>query len=106
MFPGYLLGRMARNEVRRSNDIVSINLTIAADNLYKKAKRVSPKAIHHNDPEKITLKLLDVFNCTAQDCGTVVNYNVAEFVKTSIKYEVAKLLRSINNASLYLDSLR
>ena len=97
---------MARNEVRRSNDIVSINLTIAADGLFKKAKRVTPKAVLHNDPEKITLKILDIFNCSSQDCGGITNYNVAEFVKTSIRYEVTKLIRTINNASVYLDSLR
>nr|XP_034834158.1 uncharacterized protein LOC117990768 [Maniola hyperantus] len=108
VFGGYLLGRMARNEVRRSHDIVPINLTVAAEILYKKAKRVSPKAVHHNSPEKITAKLLDAFHCTAHDCGihSITNNNVADFVKTSIHYHVAKLIRSINNASVYLDSLR
>ncbi|CAH2267855.1 uncharacterized protein LOC120632274 [Pararge aegeria] len=108
VFGGYLLGRMARSEVRRNNDIVPINLTIAAELLYKRAKRVSPKAVHHNDPEKIAAKLLDAFHCTARECGArgITNNNVAEFVKTSIHYHVAKLTRSIYNASVYLDSLR
>lgn len=97
---------MARNEVKRSNDIVPINLTIAADSLFRKAKSFTPKAVLHNDPEKITTKLLDIFNCTTQDCGSITNYNVAEFVKTSIKFEVTKLIKTIYNASAYLDSLR
>ncbi|CAF4867147.1 unnamed protein product [Pieris macdunnoughi] len=103
---GYLFGRMARNEVRRGNDIISSNLTIAADKLFRKAKRISPKAVHHNDPGKMTLKILDIFHCEPNDCGSVANDNVADFIKTSINYEVNKLIRSIYNASLYLDSLR
>lgn len=97
---------MARNEVRRSNDIVPINLTIAAETLYKKAKRVSPKAVHHNGPDKITARLLDAFHCTHECAPRITNNNVADFVKSSIHYHVDRLIRSINNASIYLDSLR
>ncbi|XP_045452946.1 uncharacterized protein LOC123662103 [Melitaea cinxia] len=106
IFGGYLLGRMARNEVKRSNDIISVNLTVAADNLYKRAKRISPKAVHHNDPDKIAARLLDVFHCSVQECGGITNYNVAEFIKITINSEVNKFIKSINNATQYIDSLR
>ncbi|CAG4957051.1 unnamed protein product [Colias eurytheme] len=105
IFGGYLLGRMARSEVKRGN-LISNNLTLAADTLFRKARRMSPKAVHHSDPEKITSKILDIFHCNASDCGVVTNYNVADFVKSSINYEVNKLIKSIHNASVYLDSLR
>ncbi|VVD04395.1 unnamed protein product [Leptidea sinapis] len=106
IFGGFLLGRMSRKEVRRSNDVVPINLTIAADNLYKKARRMPPKVIHHADPEKITLKILEIFQCNATDCGGITGYNIADFVKTCINYEVNKFIRTLNNATLYIDSLR
>ncbi|CAH2044662.1 unnamed protein product, partial [Iphiclides podalirius] len=106
IFGGYLLGRMARNEVKRTNDIISINLTIAAENLFRKSKRISPKAVHHNDSEKVAAKILEAFRCSQAECGTMTSYNVAELVKNCISNEVTKLIRSINNASLYLDSLR
>ncbi|CAG5004228.1 unnamed protein product [Parnassius apollo] len=106
IFGGYLLGRMARNEVKRTNDIVSINLTISADNLYKRSKRILPKAVHHNDSEKVAARILEAFNCSQSECGTMTNYNVAELVKNCITVEVSKLIRSIRNVTLYLDSLR
>ncbi|CAK1547469.1 unnamed protein product [Leptosia nina] len=65
VFAGYLFGRMARNEVRHGNDVVSSNLTFAAENLFRKAKRISPKAVHHNDSGKISRKILDIFHCNA-----------------------------------------
>ncbi|XP_063538991.1 uncharacterized protein LOC134748209 [Cydia strobilella] len=106
VFGGYLFCHMSRNDVKRSNEIVSFNLTIAAENLYKKAKRIPPKAILHNDPEKVTARLLDIFNCSQADCGTISHYNVAEFMKRSINLKVIRLLKSVNNATMYLDSLR
>lgn len=105
-FPGYLFCRMSRNDVKRGSEIVSFNLTIAAENLYKKAKRIAPKAVHHNGPEKVTTRLLEIFNCTLSECGTITNYNVAEFIKRSIHLKVVKLLKAVNNATLFLDSLR
>ncbi|XP_041969743.1 uncharacterized protein LOC121726434 [Aricia agestis] len=103
---GFLLGRMAQNQVRKTSDIVPINLTTSAENLYKKAKSIAPKAIHHYDPGKVTARLLDVFHCSAAECGAVTEHNAADFVKNAISIEVNKLLRSIQNASAYLDSLR
>ncbi|CAB3248726.1 unnamed protein product [Arctia plantaginis] len=105
MFGGYLLGRMARTiEPKKSSDILTWNLTTIAETLYKKAKRITPKVIHHNNSEKIQSRLTDIFNCT-QICGTVNKYNLGEYVKNSINYHVTKLMRSVYNASLYLDSL-
>ncbi|XP_075983264.1 uncharacterized protein LOC142981320 [Anticarsia gemmatalis] len=105
MFGGYLLGHMARNiEPKKSNDMLTWNLTAVADSLYKKAKRISPKVIHHNDSEKVQSKLSDIFNCT-QICGILNKYNLADYVKNSINFQVTKLMRSVYNASLYLDSL-
>ncbi|XP_063895999.1 uncharacterized protein LOC110381948 [Helicoverpa armigera] len=104
MFGGYLLGRMARIEPRKSNEILTYNLTVLADTIYKKAKRIPPKLIHQNDPDKIQIKLLEIFNCT--HIPRFPNkYNLAEFVKNSINYQVTKLMKSVNNASVYLDSL-
>ncbi|XP_073950158.1 uncharacterized protein [Choristoneura fumiferana] len=103
---GYLFCRMSRNDVKRGSEIVSFNLTAAAENLYKKAKRIAPKAVHHNVPEKVTARLLEIFNCTLSECGTITNYNVAEFIKRSIHLKVVKLLKAVNNATLFLDSLR
>lgn len=96
---------MARNyEPKKGNDLLTWNLTALADNLYKKAKRVTPKVIHHNEPEKIQIKLFDIFNCS-QICGTVNKYNLGEYVKNSINFQVSKLIRGIYNATLYIDSL-
>ncbi|XP_032521275.2 uncharacterized protein LOC116773024 [Danaus plexippus] len=106
IFGGYLLGRMARHEVRKNNDILFINLTNAAENLYKKAKIISPKAVHHNGPDKITAKLLDAFHCNVPECGVITHNNLAHFLNNLLNHEVSKLTRSINNSSLYLDSLR
>ncbi|XP_059048494.1 uncharacterized protein LOC131843765 [Achroia grisella] len=105
IFGGYMLGRMAHPEVKRPNDIISSNLSIAADNLFKKVKRMSPKAVHHNDPEKIQSKLINIFHCGIE-CGTINKYNLADYIKHSINYEVSKIIRLINNATLYLESLR
>ncbi|KAM3959343.1 uncharacterized protein ACR2FA_006644 [Aphomia sociella] len=105
IFGGYLLGRMARPQLKRSNNVIPINLTIAADNLFKKAQLLSPKAIHHNDPEKIQSRLFSIFRC-GTECGTLDKYNLAEYVKHSINYEVSKIIKLINNATLYLGSLR
>uniref|UniRef100_A0A2A4JUR0 Uncharacterized protein n=1 Tax=Heliothis virescens TaxID=7102 RepID=A0A2A4JUR0_HELVI len=104
MFGGYLLGRMARMEPRKNNEILTYNLTILADNIYKKAKRIPPKLIHQNDPDKIQIKLLEIFNCS-QIPVSLNKYNLAEFVKNSINYQVTKLMKSVNNASVYLDNL-
>ncbi|KAJ8723683.1 hypothetical protein PYW07_007663 [Mythimna separata] len=104
MFGGYLLGRMARPVPSKSMSLLTYNLSIIADSTYKKAKRIPPKLIHQNDPDKIQLRLLELFNCT-QPCGGLNKYNLAEFVKNSINYQVNKLMRAVNNASLYLDSL-
>lgn len=104
MFGGYLLGRMARIEPRKSNEILTYNLTVLADTNYKKAKRIPPKLIHQNDPDKIQIKLLEIFNCTHIPVS-LNKYNLAEFVKNSINYQVTKLMKSVNNASVYLDSL-
>lgn len=102
-----MLGQMARTEVRRGNEIIPINLSVAADILLKKAKRVSPKAVHHNDPAKITGKLLEVFNCSANECGTITSaYDIADFIKNSINHEVNKFMKAINTATTYIDSLR
>ncbi|XP_013198043.2 uncharacterized protein LOC106140938 [Amyelois transitella] len=105
VFGGYMLGRMTLPEIRRSNDVIPLNLTVAADSLFKKAKRISPKVIHHNDPEKIQAKLFSIFQCQAE-CGTINKYNLGDYVKSSINHEVVKLMKSINNATTYLDSLR
>lgn len=104
MFSGYLLGRVARHEPRKSNDMLTYNLTLIADSIYKKAKRIPPKLIHQNEPDKIQLRLLDIFNCS-QTCGSLNKYNLAEYVRNSINYQVTKLMRAVNNASVYLDSL-
>ncbi|KAG6441976.1 uncharacterized protein LOC115449675 [Manduca sexta] len=103
IFGGYLLGRMARKEVKRPNELLTYNLTAAADNLYKKSKRITPKVIHHNDPDKIRTRLSEIFNCI--DCGTINKYNLSEYVRNSINFQVTKLLKSISNATLYLDAL-
>ncbi|XP_004923398.1 uncharacterized protein LOC114251201 [Bombyx mandarina] len=103
IFGGYLLGRMARTEVKRANELLTHNLTAVADSLYKKAKRITPKVIHHNDPEKILAKLLDTFSCN--DCGKINKYNLEEYVKNSINYQIGKLIKAVNNATVYLDSL-
>ncbi|CAD0204131.1 unnamed protein product [Chrysodeixis includens] len=106
LFGGYLLGRMARAAPRKSNDLLTYNLTIITDNLYKKAKRIPPKLVHQNDSDKVQNKLLDIFNCSVpQFCGTLNKYNLAEFVRNSINFQVTKLIKSVHNASLYLDSL-
>ncbi|XP_068619317.1 uncharacterized protein [Battus philenor] len=106
IFGGYLLGRRARGQPHRSNDVVSANLTAAADGLFWKSKRISHKVIHHNDSQKVMAKILEAFRCSPSECGVMVGYDVAELVRSCINSEVAKLIRSINNASLYLDSLR
>ncbi|XP_026753075.1 uncharacterized protein LOC113513281 [Galleria mellonella] len=105
IFGGYMLGRMTHPELKHTNDVISTNLTIAADNLFKRAKRISPKAIHHNDPEKIQTKLSNIFNC-GMECGTINKYNLVDYVKHSINYEVSIVIRLINNATSYLESLR
>lgn len=104
IFSGYLLGRVARSEPRKSNDMLTYNLTILAESIYKKAKRIPPKLIHQNEPQKIQLKLLDIFNCT-QPCGELNKYNLAEFVRNSMNYQVNKLMKAVTNASIFLDSL-
>ncbi|XP_072929672.1 uncharacterized protein [Epargyreus clarus] len=103
---GYLLGRMARGGLSRTNDIVLANLTIAVDNLYQKAKSMTHKTIRHIPSEKITQKLLETFHCTQTECGTIINYKVADFLKNAINFEVSKLLKTIHNASLCLDTFR
>jgi hypothetical protein len=97
---------MARTDVKHKNEIISSNLTTAAENLFKKARRIPPKAVHHNDPEKIKAKLYDIFQCSINDCGTFNNYNLSEYVKNSINFQMLKLMRSIYNATLFLGSLR
>lgn len=104
MFGGYLLGRMARVEPRKNTEMLTYNLTLLADSIYKKAKRIPPKLLHQNDPDKIQIRLFEIFNCT-QLCGALNKYNLAEFVKNSINFQVTKLMKSVNNASVYLDSL-
>ncbi|XP_053613840.1 uncharacterized protein LOC128677187 [Plodia interpunctella] len=104
IFAGYMLGHMTRAEIKKNND-VSQNLTIAADSLHKKANRISPKAIHHNDPEKIYAKLSAIFQCKTE-CGTINKYNLGDYVQSSINYEISKLIKTLNNATMYLDSLR
>lgn len=105
MFGGYLLGRMALNiEPKKRNELLTWNLTTVADILYKKAKKITPKIIHHNNSEKIQSRLSDIFNCS-QACGTLNEYNLAEYVKNAINLQVSKLIGSVYNASLYLGSL-
>ncbi|XP_028177820.1 uncharacterized protein LOC114365441 [Ostrinia furnacalis] len=106
VFGGYLLGRMARVEPRHAGAIVSANLSLVADQLYKKAKRIPPKAVHHNDPEKIRIKLHEIFQCNQNDCGSINNYNLSDYLRNSINYQMIKLMKSIHNATTYLDSLR
>ncbi|KAL4713031.1 hypothetical protein ACJJTC_001085 [Scirpophaga incertulas] len=103
---GYLLGRMERTEIKHTNEIISTNLTHAADYLFKKSRRVPPKAVHHSGPDKIQLKLHDLFQCSQSECGQINNYNLSEYVKNSINFQMTKLMRCIYNASSYLDSLR
>lgn len=95
---------MARVEPRKNTEMLTYNLTLLADSIYKKAKRIPPKLLHQNDPDKIQIRLFEIFNCT-QLCGALNKYNLAEFVKNSINFQVTKLMKSVNNASVYLDSL-
>lgn len=98
---------MARIEVKRTNDLLTFNLTVAADNLYKKAKRISPKAVHNHDTEIIRTKLLDIFDCAHCNCPpTLDKYNLADFIKNSINRHISKMMKSVYNASNYLDTLR
>ncbi|RVE53859.1 hypothetical protein evm_001521 [Chilo suppressalis] len=106
LLAGYLLGRMARTEVRHTNALITANLTVVADSLLNKAKRIPPKAVHHSDPEKVTTKLHDIFHCNSIYCGPINNYNLSEYVKNSVNFQILNLMKSIHNASLYLDSLR
>ncbi|KOB64963.1 Extracellular solute-binding protein family 1 [Operophtera brumata] len=104
--PGYLLGRNAGNEGKRNPDLLTYNLTTAADNLYKKAKRILPKSIHHNDSDKVRSNLIEIFNCTCCSCPLIDKYNLAEFIKYSVNIQVLKVMKVVQNASLYLDTLR
>ncbi|KAL0819410.1 hypothetical protein ABMA28_007518 [Loxostege sticticalis] len=106
VFGGYLLGRMSRMEPRHAGAIISSNLSFAADHLYMKAKRIPPKAVHHNDPDKIRIKLHEIFQCNPNDCGSITNYNLSDYIRNSINYHMVKLIKSIHNATTYLDSLR
>ncbi|KAG7297639.1 hypothetical protein JYU34_018351 [Plutella xylostella] len=103
---GYVLGNMARMEARRSSDLITSNLTTATDLLYRKAKRISPKTIHINNPEKISAKLIEIFHSDCADCGTMKNYNVHDYIKTIVHFEAAKFIRAIHNASLFIETLR
>ncbi|KAJ0173472.1 hypothetical protein K1T71_010621 [Dendrolimus kikuchii] len=109
IFGGYLLGRMARSEAKRNHELLTYNLTTAADNLLKKARRILPKIIHQNDPDKIKSFLSRMFNCTESGCANAKSmnqFNLAEFVRTSINCHVAKLMKTVANVSLFLDTLR
>lgn len=97
---------MSRSEVKRTNDIVTYNLTSVADNLYKKARRKTPKALHHIDLHKLTLKFLDIFHCSKNECGEINPLNLVAFVHNCVNNEVVKLIRSIQNATVCLDTLR
>ncbi|CAG9789506.1 unnamed protein product [Diatraea saccharalis] len=106
LLAGYLLGRMARTDVKHTNELISANLTTAADSLLQKAKRIPPKAVHHSDPEKIKAKLYSIFQCNSNNCGPINNHNLSEYVKNSLNFRIFNLIKSIHNASLYLDTLR
>lgn len=97
---------MSRSDVKRTNDIITYNLTSVVDNLYKKTKRISPKALHHVDLPKLTLKFLDIFHCSKNECGEVNPLNLFAFVRSCINHEVIKLIKSIQNATVYLDTMR
>lgn len=103
-----MLGRMARNDLKRNNDLLTFNLTVLADGLYNKAKLISPKAVHQHDVEAIRTKLLTIFNCThCSSCSPILDkYNLADFIKNSINIQVSTIIKSVNKASVYLNSLR
>lgn len=97
---------MAHNEARKGNDIISLNLTLATELLYKKTKRLSPKAVNYHGSEKISTRLLEIFHCECDECGKMKNYNAIEYVRGLVGHEVGKLIKAVHNASHYVDSLR
>lgn len=91
--------------VKRTHEMY--NLTVAAENLYQKARRVTPKAVYHSGADRITAKLLEMFHCNVIECGTINNQqNLAGLVRHCIKYEIKKMMRTISNATVYIDSLK
>lgn len=100
------MGRNAGNDGKRNSDLLTYNLTIAADNLYKKAKRILPKIIHHNNSDKVRTNLIEILNCTCCNCPLVDKYDLAEFIKISVNFQVLKVMKVVRTASVYLDTLR
>ncbi|KPJ16991.1 hypothetical protein RR48_13847 [Papilio machaon] len=106
IFGGFMLGRSGRGDARRGSDAALLNLTAAADGLYRKARRISPKSVHQKDAGKVSARLAEALGGGAGECGARAGAALAELARACLHAELLKLTRAINNASLYLDSLR
>ncbi|XP_013170968.1 PREDICTED: uncharacterized protein LOC106120231 [Papilio xuthus] len=108
IFGGYMLGRSGRGEARRGSDAALLNLTAAVDGLFRRARRISPKSVHHKDAGKVAARLAEALGggAGAGECGARSGAALAELARACLHAELHKVTRAINNASLYLDSLR
>ncbi|KPI92077.1 hypothetical protein RR46_13298 [Papilio xuthus] len=102
-----MLGRSGRGEARRGSDAALLNLTAAVDGLFRRARRISPKSVHHKDAGKVAARLAEALGggAGAGECGARSGAALAELARACLHAELHKVTRAINNASLYLDSL-